>query len=46
LYVLQQALADDIELSPGVEGRMGALPAVTGTVTVPPAPPPTTKPGM
>jgi hypothetical protein len=46
LYVLQQALADGITLSPGVEERMGALPAVTGTVTLPPAPAPTTKPGL
>jgi hypothetical protein len=46
VYVLQQALVDGITLSPGVEERMAALPAVTGTVMVPAAPVPTTKPGM
>jgi hypothetical protein len=46
LYVLQQAVADGIELSPGVAERMGGLPAVTGEVRVPAAPVPTTKPGI
>jgi hypothetical protein len=46
LYVLQQAQADGITLSPGVPERMATLPAVTGAVTVPAAPAPTTKPGL
>lgn len=44
-YLLQQALADKIKLSPGVADHMTALPPVTGAVTIPPPPTPTTKPG-
>jgi hypothetical protein len=44
-YLLQQAIAENIELSPGVAERMAALPPVTGAVTIPPPPTPTTKPG-
>ena len=46
LYVLQQAVADGVRLSPGVEERMGGLPAVAGAVMVPAAPVATTKPGL
>jgi hypothetical protein len=44
-YLLQQALDDKIKLSPGVAEHMAALPPVTGSVTIPPPPTPTTKPG-
>jgi hypothetical protein len=43
-YLLQQAIADNIKLSPGVANHMAALPPVTGSVTIPPPPAPTTKP--
>ena len=43
-YLLRQALADQIKLSPGVAERVPALPQVTTPVTLPPAPAPTTRP--
>jgi hypothetical protein len=45
-YLLRQAVADKIQLSPGVAERLPTLPEVTTPVTLPPQPPPTTKPAV
>jgi hypothetical protein len=45
-YLLRQAEADKIKLSPGVAERIPALPQDTGPVTLPPAPAPTTNPAL
>lgn len=43
-YLLRQAQADKIKLSPGVAERMAGLPNVEAGVALPPEPQPTTKP--
>ncbi|HEY4329045.1 MAG TPA: hypothetical protein VGN88_04855 [Phycisphaerae bacterium] len=43
-YLLNQAVAEKIKLSPGIEERLATLPGGDAAVTIPPAPAPTTKP--
>jgi hypothetical protein len=44
-YILREALARKVELSPEVAERVAALPPVPAPVAIPPAPPPATQPG-
>ena len=44
-YLLRQAMADKIKLSPGVAGRLSSLPPPPETVTLPSEPAPVPKPG-
>lgn len=43
-YVLQQARAEKIKLSPGVEEKLAGMPGANGPAHIPEAPDPTTKP--